>query len=83
MPQRTWGTVDIAVLHDANPEEFLAIGSAFKLYVLGAIATRIEQGELSWDKELIVTDDVKSLPSGVTQTEAAGTPLSINELGRE
>ena len=76
------GNGDIAVLHNANPEALLAIGSAFKLYVLGAIATGIDQGELAWDQQVIVTDDVKSFPSGVTQNEASGTPLSIDELCR-
>jgi beta-lactamase family protein/uncharacterized protein len=71
-----------ASIEEMNPRTVLAIGSVFKLYVLGALATQIEQGDLSWDQELTVTDQLKSLPSGVTQTELAGTKLTIEELSR-
>lgn len=69
-------------IEETNPHSVLAIGSVFKLYVLGALATKIEQGELAWDQELVVTDSVKSLPSGVTQNEPTGTKLTIEELAK-
>src|SRR5215203_3115668 len=40
-------TREAAYIEEVNPRETLAIGSIFKLYVLGAIATKIEQGDLS------------------------------------
>jgi beta-lactamase class A len=55
----------------------LAIGSTFKLYVLLAVVDQILAGKLSWTDELAVRDDWKSLPSGVTQNDAAGTKLSV------
>jgi hypothetical protein len=73
---------EAASIEETNPHTVLAIGSIFKLYVLGALATAIDQGDLSWDQELTVTDELKSLPSGVTQTETAGTKLTIEELSR-
>jgi hypothetical protein len=73
---------EIASIEETNPRTGLAIGSVFKLYVLGALATQIEQGDLSWKQELTVTDELKSLPSGVTQIEIAGTKLTIEELSR-
>jgi len=73
---------EIASIEETNPHTVLAISSLFKLYVLGALATQIEQGDLSWDQELTVTEALKSLPSGVTQTEPVGTTLTIEELSR-
>lgn len=58
----------------------LAIGSTFKLYVLLELADRMIAGTLRWDDELAVRDDWKSLPSGITQNDAAGTRLSIRTL---
>lgn len=69
-------------IFDAQPDTMLAVGSAFKLYVLGALATKIDAGELAWDQPIAVTDAVKSLPSGVTQNEPVGTRLPIDELAR-
>lgn len=56
------------------------IASAVKLYVLGAVAAAIEGGELAWDDEFVFSDDVASLPSGVTQDEPVGTSLTVLEL---
>ncbi len=58
----------------------LAIGSTFKLYVLLAVVDQILAGKLSWTDELAVRDDWKSLPSGITQNDAAGTKLSVQGL---
>ena len=55
----------------------LAIGSTFKLYILLALADQIIAGKRTWDEELAVRDDWKSLPSGITQNDAAGTKFPI------
>jgi beta-lactamase class A len=57
-----------------------AIGSTFKLYVLLAVASQIEAGKTSWDAPIAVRDAWKSLPSGVTQNQPAGTELTVREL---
>ncbi len=64
-------------VHALNPETRLAIGSGFKLYVLGELARKIEAGEVTWDDELEINDDWKSLPSGIMQDEPAGTPFTL------
>jgi hypothetical protein len=69
-------------VHELNPESAMPIGSAFKLYVLGAVAGAIERAHLAWTDEIEVTEDVVSLPSGVTQNELFGTSLPIDELAR-
>ena len=60
--------------------ELLPIGSAFKLYVLGAVVTMIEDGELGWDDPVEIRDELDSLPSGETQDDPAGSTLSVREL---
>jgi beta-lactamase class A len=49
------------------------IGSGFKLYVLGALAARIQSGQLTWEQPLSIRSDWKSLPSGIMQDWAVGT----------
>lgn len=64
-------------LHDLDAARPLALGSAFKLYVLGTLAQQVAQGTHTWDEELAVRDDWKSLPSGVMQNEPAGTTHTL------
>lgn len=64
-------------------DQSMAIGSAFKLYVLYALAQRIRAGALSWDTEIAIRDDWKSLPSGTTQTLPAGTKRTVRQLAEK
>ncbi|MGE0545923.1 MAG: serine hydrolase [Kofleriaceae bacterium] len=63
-------------IHGVNTKEPLAIGSTFKLYILLALADDIIAGRAKWEDEVAVRDDWKSLPTGVTQNDPAGTKLS-------
>lgn len=47
-----------------DPDQELAVGSSFKLYVLGELARQVEAGEAAWDEPLTLRRDLKSLPSG-------------------
>lgn len=71
--------VEVAALDADRP---LPIGSVFKLYVLGAIAGAVANGELSWDQPVEIRDELDSLPSGTTQDEPAGSTLSVRELAQ-
>ncbi|MBD7980726.1 serine hydrolase [Oerskovia merdavium] len=62
-----------------DPDEVLPLGSIFKLYVLGAVSQAVEAGTLTWDDELTVTDDVRSLPSGQLQDAPTGTVVTVRE----
>jgi Beta-lactamase enzyme family/ORF 12 gene product N-terminal len=55
------------------------LGSAFKLYVLGALAEQVRAGRASWNEHLAIRDDWKSLPSGVLQNLPAGTELTLQQ----
>jgi beta-lactamase class A len=64
-------------LHAVAASTQLAIGSTFKLYVLLGVADRLLAGKQHWEDELAVRDEWKSLPSGITQDDPAGTKLTI------
>ncbi|MFI6905827.1 serine hydrolase [Nonomuraea sp. NPDC050394] len=55
------------------------IGSMFKLYILGALAKQIRQGKLSWNTQLTITPELKSLPSGELQDRPDGSKVSVLE----
>ena len=67
-------------LHAIADTQELAIASTFKLYILLALADQLMRGKLAWDQQIAIRDDWKSLPSGVTQNDAAGTKLTIRTL---
>lgn len=69
-------------LHQTKSKEALAIGSTAKLYILLGLADRIIAGKAKWEDELAIRDDWKSLPSGITQNEKAGTKLTLQLLAQ-
>jgi beta-lactamase class A len=70
-------------IHGYEAEQPLAIGSAFKLYVLGELARQIAAGEASWDERLAIRDDLRSLPSGNMRLLPAGTKRSLRVYAEE
>ncbi|MBI5362941.1 MAG: serine hydrolase [Planctomycetes bacterium] len=68
------------VLAELAPDEPLAIGSAFKLYVLGALAKEV--GEKQRTLADVVTLDTRrrSLPSGQMHAWPIGTPVTLASL---
>jgi Beta-lactamase enzyme family/ORF 12 gene product N-terminal len=64
-------------LHTISPATPASLGSAFKLYVLDALAHAISAGRVGWDQNLTIADDVKSLPSGELQNDPAGTQITV------
>ena len=71
------------LLHGLQPDVPMAIGSTFKLYVLGALAQEAAAGRLPWERVVLLEDGQKSLPSGVLQSWPAGTPLTVQTLASE
>jgi hypothetical protein len=60
-------------VHGLDPGTARPLGSAFKLYVLGALTRTIASGKLSWNTPLALNPAWKSLPSGVLQDQPDGT----------
>ncbi|HEX4721675.1 MAG TPA: serine hydrolase [Pseudonocardiaceae bacterium] len=71
------------LVHGLAPNTQRPLGSAFKLYVLGALGKAVTDGKASWDEQLAINDAWKSLPSGILQNEPAGTELPLSTYADE
>ncbi|HEX2155334.1 MAG TPA: serine hydrolase [Acidimicrobiia bacterium] len=60
--------------------EPMPVGSAIKLYVLGAVADESTRGDLPWDSEIPITDEHRSIPTGVLQDEEVGATFTLREM---
>jgi beta-lactamase class A len=69
--------------HGLEPDAPLAIGSTFKLYVLGALAQEAAKDRVPWERVVRLDERFKPLPSGVLQSWPAGTPLTVQTLACE
>lgn len=65
------------VVHGVNENTPRPLGSAFKVYVLGALSDAVAKHQVGWDTPLAVNDAWKSLPSGTFQDKRAGTQLTL------
>lgn len=74
---------DCKPIHELQSEVPLAIGSTFKLYVLGAVAREVELGRATWDERLPIRDDLKSIPPGEKRAEEPGTTFALEEFARD
>lgn len=61
-----------------NADAQMPLGSAMKLYVLGALGEEIAQGERAWDD--VIALDTKSFPSGQMQNWPEGSPVTLHTL---
>jgi len=75
---RLGGLFGNQVIQSHRGDQPLAVGSAFKLWVLDAVAQDVADGRLAWSQ--MVPIGPRSLPSGITQDWAPGTPASLEQL---
>ena len=66
-------------VHAIDEERVLPLGSAFKLYVLGAAADAVAAGTASWDDVLTITDERRVHSSMTYGSVPAGTELSLRD----
>ncbi|PPJ10422.1 hypothetical protein C5E44_25810 [Nocardia nova] len=66
-------------VHGLDPDVLRPIGSAFKLYVLGALGQAVAEGRARWEERLAIREEWKSLPSGILQDRPAGGALTLAE----
>lgn len=82
MPGRVsvwFGSLDGHRVHfEHNPDTSLAIGSAFKLFVLSAVTRQVADGRLHWDT--VVPLARTSFPSGMMQDWPQGAPVTVHTL---
>jgi hypothetical protein len=60
----------LAPVFSINPDKRLGIGSAFKLWVLGALAELVHDGEATWDEPLALDFGIKTMPIGELRVQA-------------
>lgn len=70
-------------VYQLNPERSLAIGSAFKLYVLAELCRQIDAGQAAWDEPLAIRDDLRSLPNGQMRLEPAGATYPLQHFAEQ
>lgn len=68
------------VIFEKDADVPLALGSAFKLYVLGALAAEVESGKRKLDEAAPLTLASRSLPSGRMHTWPLGSPVTLHTL---
>jgi beta-lactamase class A len=68
------------VLVSLNPDQPLALGSAFKLYILAELIRQIDSGERHWADVVTLDPNAMSLPSGNLQKWPANSPITIHTL---
>lgn len=61
-----------------NADQALAIGSTFKLVILGEVSRQVRAGRLRWDQ--VVELQRHSLPSGLLQDWPLGSPVTLHTL---
>ena len=61
----------------------LALGSTFKLYVLGELARQVAAGSAAWDQNLAIREEWKSLPSGDMRLLPAGTERTLRDFAEQ
>jgi beta-lactamase class A len=66
------------ILASLEPERPLAIGSAFKLFILAELNRQIAAGRRHWSD--VVALDRHSIPSGTLQTWPLGSPVTLHTL---
>lgn len=67
-------------LVERNADRPLAIGSAFKLWVLGALVEEVKAGRRHASDTVRLRADLRSLPSGRTQAWPDGSPATLSTL---
>ncbi len=60
-----------------NTAESLPLASIFKMYVLYAVAEAVKAGTLSWDDQLTITDEAKTVGSSAFDSLPEGSQISV------
>ncbi|OBF16467.1 serine hydrolase [Mycobacterium sp. ACS4331] len=64
-------------LAGSNTADSLPLASIFKLYVLYAVAESVRAGTVSWDDELTITEEGKTVGSSAFDTMPEGSRISV------
>lgn len=70
-------------LYERSPDRLMPTGSAYKLYLLRALARAIEAGTVRWDEELTLLPQLRSLPTGEMQDLPDGARATVREVAHK
>ncbi len=70
----------IEPVHQIHGDDALAIGSAMKLYILGALVREVTDGKRTWGDVTSLEARRRSLPSGFLHTWPIGSPATLHTL---
>ena len=70
-------------LAGSNTGESLPLASIFKLYVLYAVAEAVKAGTVSWNDQLTITDEGKTVGSSAFDSMPAGSRISVRTAARQ
>jgi beta-lactamase class A len=71
------GSKDLVAVNADTP---LAVGSAFKLSYINALADAVRSGRLSWSRIVPLQARWRALPTGILQSWPPGTPMTVETL---
>ena len=66
-------------MEEMSSGEPAPLGSVVKLYVLAALGEAVQSGEIAWDDEIAIREELKSIPTGVLQDRPAGDVVTVLE----
>lgn len=66
-------------LHERRADAVMPTGSAFKIYVLLALARAVRDGTVRWDDEIVLRPRERSLPTGEMQDLPDGATATVYE----
>jgi beta-lactamase class A len=67
-------------VHAVNADAEFPVGSSFKLWILGALALKVQSGEIAWEQEIAIQERYKSVPGGDLRYAPNGTPFTVRYL---
>lgn len=83
LPPADQSELEPAKVLEYQPAITCAIGSTFKLWILGALAEGVSKGDIKWDEPLAIKNSLKSLASGDMQLQAEGATFPISTFAEK
>jgi hypothetical protein len=74
---------EILPIFSQHADDVLAVGSNFKLWILGTLAKQVQAGTLDWEQPLEIQDKYRSVPGGDMRYVTAGTVFSMRYVAEK
>lgn len=69
-----------APVHELRADDVMALGSAFKLWILAELAHQVAAGDAAWDETIEIVDAHRSSPDGEVFGLPTGTEVTLQRL---